>query len=70
MRKIKNIRQLRAEQQKLQEKQIRLEEKMEHQWLVIKENNKVLVNAVTWGYAVLSGRWWAKVAKRWFEIFK
>lgn len=70
MKKIKNIRQLRAEQQKLIEKQIRLEEKMAHQWITIKENSKVLVNAVSWGYSVLSGRWWTKVVKRWFGIFK
>lgn len=70
MKKIKNIRQLRTEQQKLLEKQIRLEERMAHQWVTIKENNKVLINAVTWGYSALSGRWWTRVVKRWFEIFK
>ncbi|NII27821.1 hypothetical protein HB364_22250 [Pseudoflavitalea sp. X16] len=70
MKKIKNIRHLKAEQQKLLQKRIRLEEKMEHQWQALKSSNKVLVNTVSWGFSLLSGRWWAKAGKKWFDLLK
>lgn len=70
MRKIKNIHQLKAEQQKLLEQRIRLEEKMGHQWQAIKYSNKALVNTVSWSYALLSGRWWIKAGKKFFDFLK
>lgn len=70
MKKIKHIEQLKAERQKLLKRRIRLEEKMEHQWNNVKQNNKALVNTVSWGYALISGRWWIKAGKKWFDFFK
>ncbi len=70
MKKIKNIRQLKAEQQKLLQKQIRLEEKMTHRWLALKSSNKILVNTVSLAYSLLSRNWWAKAGKKWFDFLK
>ena len=70
MKKIKNIRHLKAEQQKLLQKQIRLEEKMTHQWQALKNSNKALVNTVSWGFSLLSGRLWARAGKKWFDFLK
>lgn len=70
MKKIKNIRQLKAEQQKLLQKQIRLEEKMTHQWQAVKNSNKGWMNTVSWGFSLLSGRWWSKAGKKWFDFLK
>ena len=70
MKKIKNIRHFKAEQQKLLQKQIRLEEKMTHQWQALKNSNIALVKTVSWGFSLLSGRWWAKAGKKWFDFLK
>ena len=65
MKKIRNIRHLKAEQQKLLQKRIRLEEKIEHQWQALKNSNKALVHTVSWGLSLFSRRWWAKAGKKW-----
>jgi|GEM_PF-1331336 len=70
MKRIKNIHQLQAEQQKLLQKQIRLEEKMTHQWQALKNSNKALVSTISWGFSLLSGRWLAKAGKKWFDLLK
>lgn len=70
MKKIKNIRHLKAEQQKLLQQQIRLEGKMTHQWQELKHSNKTLTSTLSWGLSLLTGNLWKRVGKKWFDFLK